>query len=192
MTKESNNLSTALARAQATMNSAQKSGHNPHFRSTFSTLEDLILASRESLTREGLSVTQFLDAEGDNDYLVTQLRHASGEIINSKTRLHLKDKTDIQKLGSAISYLKRYSYAAICGIATSDNDDDGNSVSHEVAPMPMSQPTGKATEKQIAFIKQLLKGNIEREAEYCIQYDVDSLAKLSFQDASTLISTLKV
>lgn len=175
------NLSAALARAQATMLCAQKTGYNPHFKSSFSTLEDLVSASRESLTREGLSVVQFRDFEGDNDFLVTQLRHSSGEMIPARALIYLKEKTDIQKLGSAISYLKRYEYAAICGIATSDSDDDGNSAVIETI----------LTDKQLAYIRSLLKGQEDRESKMCAHYGIDSLSKLPARCVQEVLNTLK-
>ena len=96
MNKEQNNIYAALARAQSTFKEAQKNGYNPHFKSYFSTFEDLVVASRESLTREGLSICQYLDYCFDNDvtYYVTQLQHSSGEIIKGKSRILLKDPTD--------------------------------------------------------------------------------------------------
>lgn len=192
MNDQNNNLSSALARAQATMPSAQKTGYNPHFRSNFSTLEDLVSASRESLTREGLSIVQFRDFEGENDFLVTQLRHASGDVVAGRALLYLKDKTEIQKLGSAISYLKRYEYASICGMSTSDLDDDGNSNSPENTSTESPQRMSHfASEKQVGFIKTLLKGNVSLEAEICVEYDIDSITKLPSHAASEVIKKLQ-
>src|ERR1700685_254489 len=130
----SSNLALALAKAQSEMTSAPKSGYNPHFKSSFSTLDDLIEASRKPLTKNGLSVTQYPDSSEENTYLVTKLKHESGEEEVSRVRIHLKDNTDIQKLGSSISYLKRYVYASICGLAASEGEDDGNSVSSALSP----------------------------------------------------------
>ena len=48
----------------------------------------------------------------------------------SKMRI-LPAKTDIQSMGSYITYLRRYSYWALIGVTVSDEDDDG-----EVAMMP--------------------------------------------------------
>ena len=136
----SSNLALALAKAQSEMTSAPKTGYNPHFKSTFSTLDDLIEASRKPLTKNGLSVTQYPDSSTEDTYLVTKLKHESGEEEVSRVRIHLKDNTDIQKLGSAISYLKRYVYASICGLSASEGEDDGNSVSAPPVSKPISEP----------------------------------------------------
>lgn len=178
-----NNLFAALARAQATYSSAQKSGYNPHFKSSFSTFEDLILASRESLVREGLSVSQFLESSEDNkDYLVTLLMHASGESIKSRVRIYLKDNTEIQKLGSAMTYLKRYVYASICGISTSEYDGDGNDAG-------FVEPT--ITDKQVGLLKVLIKGNKELEETICKHYDVSSLFNIRAKNMNQIVEKLK-
>lgn len=176
-----NNLSAALAKAQSTIGIAPKTGYNPHFRSSFSTLEDLISVSRESLSREGISVVQYQDVDGEYDFLVTELRHASGESIIGRARIYLKDKTDIQKLGGAVSYLKRYGYASICGIATSENDDDGNSLATD----------NVITDKQLGYLKVLLKDQPGREEKVCAHYAIDNLAKLPMKHMNELVERLK-
>lgn len=179
-----NNLSGALAKAQAEMLIAPKNGYNPHFKNSFSTLEDLIEASRNALTKHGLSVTQYPDSTVDGTYLVTKLKHDSGQEEVSRVQIFLKDPTDIQKLGSALSYLKRYAYAAICGIATSENDDDGNS---NGGP---SQPSDYVNDKQISLLRVKLKGNIEREKAICDYYRIGSIAHLPWRKFNELLTKL--
>jgi hypothetical protein len=182
-----NNLSAALARAQATYTSAQKSGYNPHFKSNFSTFEDLVVASRESLVREGLSVTQYLESSEDNkDYLVTLLMHASGESIKSKVRICVKESTDIQKFGSAMTYLKRYVYAAICGISTSEGDCDGND---SVKINAVTKTT--ISDKQVRLLKMLIKDSKALEETICKHYEVDSLENIPAKSMNQIIATLK-
>jgi hypothetical protein len=53
-------------------------------------------------------------------------------------------KTDAQGVGSATTYLRRYSLASVCGIA--QEDDDGNSAAHNGKPAPVkSKPEGQPT-----------------------------------------------
>ncbi len=180
---EKNNLSAALARAQANISSAPKTGYNPHFKSNFSTLEDLILVSRIALTNEGISVSQFVRERNGYNYLVSQLRHGQ-EMIESECLITLKDPSDIQKFGSALSYLKRYMYAGIVGIATADNDDDGQSISG-------TEGGGSAiTDKQLAYIKQLLQGQPEREAKIVQYYGLKDLSQLSWKYMGDVVAGL--
>lgn len=180
---ENTTIYRALARAQANYKTAAKTGYNPHFKSSFVTFEELVEASREALVKEELSVSQYLDYDLEKEVtlLVTRLQHASGSYIESKARVYLKDPTNIQSLGSAMTYLKRYNYASICGIAASEEDDDGNTLSSPEI----------ASEKQIGFIKTLLKNNPERTTKICNHYGIESLDSLTRNNASEVIKTLQ-
>jgi hypothetical protein len=177
-----NNLFNALARAQATYAVAHKNGYNPHYKSSFSTFEDLVLASRESLTREGISVTQYIESTEDGkDYLITILMHISSQSIKSKMIIAVKDRTDVQKFGSALTYLKRYLYAAICGIATSEHDEDGNDTIQE----------NVITDKQAALLQMLMKGDMDLEGKICKHYNITSIRSLPMKYMNQLVEKLK-
>jgi len=176
-----NTIYAALARAQATYQSAQKNGYNPHYKSSFSTFEDLVLASRESLTREGLSVSQYLNSEDDKEYLITLLMHSSGEMLKSRVRIYVKDSTDIQKFGSAMTYLKRYVYASMCGISTSEQDDDGSSV--------MMEPL--ISDKQVWLLRSYIKGDEELEDKICKHYGLNNLKEMPAKYVNQIVDKLK-
>jgi hypothetical protein len=66
---------------------------------------------------------------GNVDGLVqveTVLLHSSGEYISSIMSI-VPTKTDVQSVGSYITYLRRYSLAALLNLA--QEDDDANSIS---------------------------------------------------------------
>jgi hypothetical protein len=183
--EEITNIYRALSRAQSNYKPVTKTGYNPHFKSSFLTYEDLIEASRESLVKEQISVTHCLtyDAERDISCLETSLL-CNGQTIVSTAPIYLKDRTNIQSLGSAITYLKRYQYAAICGIAASEEDDDGNALS-------TASTHESASDKQIEFIKNLLRATPERESKICAHYAIKSIDNLTRNDASEVIKALQ-
>lgn len=118
-------LAGALAKAQAEMKPAAQSGKNPHFKSTFATLQDVWEAATPALHQHGLSVVQSTEAQDDAGLtVVTMLLHASGQWMRGEVRMPLA-KADAQAVGSAISYGRRYGLAAMLGIVA-DEDDDGN------------------------------------------------------------------
>jgi ERF superfamily len=204
MKMDKNNLASALVYAQSRMGTARKSGFNPHFKNNFSTLEDLIDSTRDVLTASGLAVTQYPDSDGTHQFLVTKLKHISGEEEVSRALIVLKDPSDIQKLGSAISYIKRYAYAAICGIATSDGDDDGSTHGSSYQPaqnnQPFVQPAQNGTEvkpdtisiKQLGLLKGKLKesGNPLKEQEICRKYNIGSLAQLPWRKMNEVLENI--
>lgn len=117
-------LFAALAKAQAEMKVAGRNSENPYFKSSYASLADIVKASRPFLTKNGLSVIQqVMPNDNGQNILHTILAHASGQWI--ETRMNIAPaKNDIQSIASYITYLRRYSYAAICGVVD-DEDDDG-------------------------------------------------------------------
>lgn len=79
-----------------------------------------VKAATPALKANGLSVCQLIS----DGKLVTILSHKSGQWFKSELMLP-SQSTDYQAYGSAITYLKRYSYCAILGVVA-DTDDDAN------------------------------------------------------------------
>jgi hypothetical protein len=127
-------LATALAKAQAEMPPAEKNGFNPHFKSHFSTHEDLVNASRPSLTKNSLSVIQGCKRNDDKEIILyTRLMHASGQWIQSEDLIN-PIKTDPQGIGSFRTYMERYSYKALVGVVSSDEEDDAEYLRDQYKP----------------------------------------------------------
>lgn len=123
-----NLIAAALVKAQASINHAGKDAQNPHFRNDYASLESVIDAGKKALLEQGIAVIQ---CPGDG-VLTTRLQHSSGQFYEVETKL-LLTKLDMQGLGSAITYARRYALAAMTNIA--QVDDDGNLASSKgVAP----------------------------------------------------------
>lgn len=118
-------LFTALAKAQLEMRTAGLNAENPYFKSAYADLAEIVRVSRPALSKNGLSVIQqILPNEDGQNILHCILAHSSGQWIETRMRI-LPAKNDIQSMASYITYLRRYSYAAIVGVVTADEDDDG-------------------------------------------------------------------
>lgn len=145
------NLFTALAKAQAEMQTAGLSKENPYFKSRYADLAEVVRASRPSLTKHGLSVMQqILTNEDGQQILYTILGHNSGQFIESRMRI-VPPKNDIQTLGSYITYLKRYSYAALVGLVATDEDDDGEVAMIAARDIVAKGPSTKYNPKDQSF-----------------------------------------
>ena len=120
-------IAAALVKAQSKFGPALKSATNPHFRSKYADLGSCIDAVIESLNQSGIALMQHTH-ECDNGVIVeTIFLHESGEFL-STGKLHVPaTKQDAQGYGSALTYARRYSLMAACGIAP--EDDDGNAAS---------------------------------------------------------------
>lgn len=117
-------LSKALASAQNQMTHAIKDATNPHFKSKYADLAAIVESIRGPLGKNGLSYSQLCDFTESGGLIVeTILMHSSGEWIGGKLFMPVPQQTP-QGIGSAITYAKRYSLAAIVGIASDDDDGE--------------------------------------------------------------------
>lgn len=128
-------LYQALAKAQGAIEGAARMNTNPHFKSKYADLASVWDACRKELSSNGLSVMQFpvTPNPGTEDVaLLTILAHSSGESMADRFGMKLKDPTNPQALGSALTYMRRYALMAVVGIAP--EDDDANSAVAKGAP----------------------------------------------------------
>lgn len=152
-----NELAGALAKAQAQIATASKDKVNPHFKSKYADLSSVWDACREALSNNQLSVVQMpTDAEAGRVALITMIMHSSGQYIKETVSTRIV-KDDPQGIGSALTYLRRYSLAAFVGVVA-DEDDDGNAASQQPqrAQAPrQEQPAAFDRDSAIAKVKAL-------------------------------------
>ena len=130
-------ISQAISKAQGEVENASKNAKNPHFKSKYADLAELLNTVRPVFSGHGLAIVQmpsFVDGVASVETLIS---HSSGEWISSICSAPVS-KQDAQGVGSAITYLRRYSLAAMCGIAQED-DDANSAVGH--APKKKELPT---------------------------------------------------
>lgn len=120
-------IAQAFVKAQKGFAPALKTANNPHFRSKYADLAACVEAVIDSLNANGIALLQQTHECADGVIVETVLLHESGEQITGG-RLHVPAaKQDPQGYGSALTYARRYSLMATCGIAP--EDDDGNAAS---------------------------------------------------------------
>lgn len=118
------NIATALVKAKRAFGPALKDKNNPAFRSKYADLGACIEAVDSALLENGIALIQETSEDLTGVTIETVLLHESGEMIRGG-KLHVPAaKQDPQGYGSALTYARRYSLMATCGIAP--EDDDGN------------------------------------------------------------------
>ncbi len=115
-------LCAALVKVQGTIGKASKSAANPFFKSKYADLNEMIDVSREVLPENGLSVVQNATLVDGTPTLVCTIMHVSGQWIRGFYELKPAKQNDPQAMGSCITYMRRYSLAAMLGIAQEDDD----------------------------------------------------------------------
>ncbi len=117
-------IASALVKAQKAFGPAFKTATNPHFKKNYADLAACIEAVVDALNANGIALVQQTSDCSDGVIVETVFVHESGETFSSG-RLHVPStKHDAQGYGSALTYARRYSLMAACGIAP--EDDDGN------------------------------------------------------------------
>jgi hypothetical protein len=124
-------IAKALAAAQMEMGKALKDRSNPAFRSKYADLGNVMDACMPALNKHGIAVAQTMRDET----VVTMFIHESGEILECPVPLIL-GKRDMQGLGSAVTYARRYGLMSLAGIAP--EDDDGNAAAR--SPQKAQKP----------------------------------------------------
>jgi hypothetical protein len=151
-------LVAALAKAQAEFTPALKDSKNPYYNSKYADLAAVIGAVRPALNKHGVILTQDISADLERQVAIvrTSLYHgeqffeieieapAKGQSKKDENSGMPGTKFDVQTIGAGTLYLRRYSVAAICGLAAEDDEeDDGNSLDNNNKPISKKVPCPK-------------------------------------------------
>ena len=154
------NIATAFVKAQKSFGPALKTATNPHFRSRYADLSACVEAVMDGLNNNGIALVQQLHEAEHGVTVETVFIHESGEMLNCGKLFVPATKQDAQGFGSALTYARRYSLMAACGIAP--EDDDGNAASRKSTIDSSAKPTLDAKRLQGA-IDKILAGQYTTE-----------------------------
>ncbi len=131
-------LAAAMSGMQGKLHAVQANmevAYDGVVRFVYADLASLINSCREPLQENGLCVTQCYESrlksvgDGYSTYLVTKIMHTSGQWKESALPIPtLTDKDGpkkIQDFGSLTTYMRRYSFGALLGLATEKDTDGG-------------------------------------------------------------------
>ena len=120
-------IAAAMVKAQKAFGPALKSSSNPHFKSKYADLAACVEAVIDGLNNNGIALVQKQHPSEGGVAVETIFVHESGETFSAGLLTVPASKQDPQGYGSALTYARRYSLMAACGIAP--EDDDGNAAS---------------------------------------------------------------
>lgn len=138
-------LAKALAAAQGEMDAAKKDGQGNYGK--YTTISSILEVVKEALSKNGLAVVQApMPCESGNICLRTTLMHSSGQWIASQLTMKA-DNSSPQKIGSVMTYARRYALAAILGVG--QEDDDAQSAQDEY-----ERQARKAQKERVQQVRQ--------------------------------------
>lgn len=117
-------LSVAMAKAFAQIEGASADKTNPHFKSKYADLGNVIDAIKPAISEHGLWFYQVVHSLPGFAAVETVIVHSSGERLSCGVVNVPVVKNDAQGYGSALTYARRYSLSSAFGVAP--EDDDGN------------------------------------------------------------------
>lgn len=136
MTKpQHKNIYIALAAAQSEMGPLVKGSNNPHFKSKYADLADLVTAVRGPLNNNGIAFFHCIVRTEAGQDMRTVLMHGESETSIECDVPLIVSKNDMQGMKSATTYAKRVGLESVTGIAA--DDDDGNAAA-KAAPRTIS------------------------------------------------------
>ena len=122
----------AFVAAQMATEAVKKAASNPHFKSKYADLSEVVEATVPALNANGIAVIQSPGFDGDLVSVTTMLIHESGATVTGTLRMR-PTKNDPQGVGSAITYGRRYSLLAMTGAAPEDDDGSAASASPQAS-----------------------------------------------------------
>ncbi|WP_103171557.1 ERF family protein [Paracoccus sp. SY] len=157
----------ALAKAQTEMGKAIKNASNPHLKSKYADLGAVMEACFEALHSNGFAVLQPCGGDERGQYVETHLAHSSGHVFTSRVYL-VVGKQDMQGVGSAITYARRYGLLGMAGLAP--EDDDGEAT--KAPPRQQQRPARQENEPNALDPVQIAIGSLSAAAT------IDALAAI--------------
>jgi hypothetical protein len=187
-------FNNSLRDAQAELPQVQRQGKNPHTKSRFAKLEDVIREISPVITKNGFGVSfDTGKSELEGHYLVkAHLTHISGHSRDYQADVPADlagprgepNKNPTQGFGSTMSYARRYLLLLIFNIALTDEDDDAVSA---------SKVRARVSEEQVKALREMLVKE-DNERRFCARINVQQLEDIfadKYDDAVSIITAAK-
>jgi hypothetical protein len=166
-----NEIAAALAKAQFSITDAAKDKAGYGYK--YADLATVLQIARPILTTHGIAILQDTATTADAVSVSTRLVHSSGQWIESEPLTMLvelkKGLSHAQCVGSVVTYARRYSLAALVGIAQED-DDAAGAKEEQKAPL--------ITDQQLSALHDLCAAAGKAEADIAKAMGVATLAAL--------------
>ena len=143
-----------LLDVQKEVGAISKDSKNPFFKSKYFDINKLIEVVNPVLSKHGLVLLQPIE---DNK-VVSRLFDAETEKC-VESSLELPNLSDPQKIGSAISYYRRYTLSSLLGLQA--EDEDGNGLKPK--PKPVTLPKKQDVKDWAALLNAVANGTVTKD-----------------------------
>ena len=136
-----------LLEVQKEVGAISKDSKNPFFKSKYFDINKLIEVVNPVLSDKGIVLLQPIQ---DNKVQSVLVDSESGDSV--KSELELPNLTDPQKVGSCISYYRRYTLSSLLGLQA--EDQDGNGLKSKPKPKQLPKITPEGYQDAIKYISE--------------------------------------
>ena len=145
-------LLEAILAVQGEVGTLRKDAVNPHFKSKYTPLDTIVETVGPILNKHGLVWMTFPSTGENGAVLKYVLSHAATNDEIADAVPLINPKNDMQGMGSAITYARRYALCAVLNLVA-DVDDDGNAAQ---APKPadLARAKSRMTDRAKALLAE--------------------------------------
>lgn len=190
--EEISELLKALNAVQKEMKPAVKTSNNPHFKQKYADYESVLKAASDALCKNGLVWTHAMLFSGDQFITRTRLFHVSGQWIESDVPV-VDQKGNMQGIGSAFTYGKRYGLKGLLGLPDDDDDGEGSlnrSLSSNAPTKPYTVTTNQL-KRLMAIAGKLKVSNEQVKSLLKSKYNLDSAKELNSVQYNELVEHIE-
>ena len=188
-------LAKALNQFQGEVGAAHKDADNPFFKSKYADLNAYLKAIKDPLFRNGLSIVQspgmVSNDNGDFVKVDTTILHESGHWLSGSASAPLVKK-DAQGVGSTISYLRRYSLAAMLNLGATDDDGETAVVRGSASQDRQFKNAGGMNMDTLAILETAIKVNAVPKSTldgWLKRAGIDSISDFTEEQATKIINS---
>lgn len=143
------------------------------FEYKFANLADCMELVREPMHNNGLCFISGVDVHSPVVTVTTRIIHTSGQWVQTTVRLPIDDQrmSTAQAVGSAMTFGRRYTFCALLGIATEDDDGKAAGKANRGAPPAKKKqeprqatPAEQLKEEEAMLLACKTVGNVESAA----------------------------
>lgn len=189
-------LAAALSAAQGELHNVEKNKEGYGY--NYADIAAILDVARPILSRHGLSVVQFPQNSVGGISVTTRLMHGSGEWLEDSISMPVEEAKNLsaaQACGVVITYCRRYSLAAVLGIAQEDSDaatNDKTGKTQETKTVVLPPKAGCISAAQAAALKNNIHTLGLNLAEFLVGAGVrvDRLSDITKEEYRTLSQLL--
>lgn len=153
LSENTGDLFKALAEVQKAMPPIKREGKNPHHKSTYATLDEILKIAIEKLNENGLMLIQSPECEESSVAVTTTIVHVeSGQRISVEAATGLRKTDDPQVVGAAITYMRRYGLSCVLALATEEDDDANAAVPREKPQVRRETPKPQSARSELVRV----------------------------------------